>query len=415
MISTESISQKRTEVSSIVREDASDSNFAGSMEVNFLLALLKNDWPASKHHMTNTVAVGELDWRMVLRLAMHHGVIDLVYQNAVDHPDLMIPDSLMESLRANNHVSAQKNLFLASQLILIKDLFEHAGLNFLSLKGPLLGSYLYDNISLRPFGDLDIVVKRDQIFRAKELLLESGFLPTHVMSAAEEEDYVDQQYALTLTKKKGDFYIVAELHWALTHKFFSFRFTPEELWTRTQSLDLLGVQMNTLKNGLLMLFLCVHGAKHDWNRLIWLCDIARLSTRFSADDWDDLFDLARRTGSVRMVTVGLELSRVLLGAELPEIARDRISRDGKTSYWVGELLTETKKGVPGKTPKLFSMRFQTGVRERLSDRWGSYFQQLKLVLTPTHKDREIVDLPRILSPVYYLIRPVRILLQRRKR
>lgn len=409
-----------TEVSSVEKKPVQNLNgkrtsLGHAAEMQFILEVLRTEWPDNKKSLLEDLESVALDWRMVLRLALHHGVLDLIYHRTRDHDDLGLPESLVHSLHANNQLSAHKNLFLASQLIKIRDMFEEHGIEAISLKGPLLGSYLYDNISLRPFGDLDIVVRHEKIFEAKKLLVSEGFRPDHIMSAAEERDYVDRQYALVLIKHIGDYQIVAELHWALTHKFFSFRFTPDEVWKRTRPLTLSNVSVETLQNPLLMLFLCVHGAKHDWDRLIWLCDIDRLVRRFTDDEWVELFDLAARTRSMRMVTVGLELSRALFGTSLPELAFNRIERDSKTRYWVNELVAELTCGIPAKARAVFSMRFQTGVREDIRDRIGSYLQSLKLIFKPADKDRKVVNLPRLFSPLYYLIRPIRILIERRRK
>lgn len=399
-----------------VRQESRSTNVeAFQNEMEFILEVLRHGGDEAAQRSDTNGSPAVVDWRMVLRLAMHHGVLDLVYHRTRGRTDLGMPESLVNSLHANNKLSAQKNLFLASQLIKIRALFDDNGIDSISLKGPLLGSYLYENISLRPFGDLDIVVPRDKIFDAKRLLIAEGFRPDTIMTADEERDYVDRQYALVLIKRIGDYQIVAELHWALTHRFFSFRFTPDEMWTRTRPLSLTNVSVKTLRNPLLMLFLCVHGAKHDWSRLIWLCDIDRLVRRFEDEEWQHLFELADRTRSRRMVTVALGLSRELLGTSLPDSAVEYVHRDSKTEYWVRQLSDYSRQGIPAKIPTLFSMRFQTGVREDIRDRVGSYLQQLKLLIRPAQRDRDLVDLPRVFYPLYYLVRPIRILVGRRRK
>ncbi|NND72410.1 MAG: nucleotidyltransferase family protein [Rhodothermales bacterium] len=383
-----------------------------SREMEFILTVLHANWPEAGPARAGTLIEIGLDWRLVLRLAIHHGVIDLFFDNLRGTIVDLLPQSLTDSLQANSQLSAHKNLYFSSELIHIVSLLERGGIPVISLKGPLLGSYLYDNISLRPFGDLDLVVRKEDILRAKTILVEEGFRPISMLSADDEKDYIESQFALTLTRKRGDFQTVAELHWALTHRFFSFKFDPENVWTMTEHLKLSDTTITTLARPLLLLFLCVHGAKHDWNRIIWLCDVVRLAQRMTDEDWKTFEHLANQTRSVRMATVGLGLGQQLMGYTYPEGILTLINSDARGQKWTTRLAQHFKSGETNKLPKLVSMRFQTGVRESVRDRWGSYWQQFKLLISPTESDRSFIKLPRLLYPLYYVVRPLRVILQR---
>jgi hypothetical protein len=64
--------------------------------------------------------------------------------------------------------------------------------------------------------------------------------------------------------------------------------------------------------------LCVHGTKHVWERLGWICDVAELIRAHPAMDWQRVMALAKSSKSLRMVQLGLFLAHTVLQAELPE-------------------------------------------------------------------------------------------------
>jgi hypothetical protein len=67
----------------------------------------------------------------------------------------------------------------------------------------------------------------------------------------------------------------------------------------------------------LILYLCVHGVKHCWERLGWLCDLAAVLRRNPDIAWDRLLSGCRAQGNERILLLGLALAAELLGAQLP--------------------------------------------------------------------------------------------------
>ncbi len=65
-----------------------------------------------------------------------------------------------------------------------------------------------------------------------------------------------------------------------------------------------------------LVLICVHGAKHFWERLMWIADVAALISR-QPMDWDRVLAVANEVGAQRMLRLGLRLAADLLGAELP--------------------------------------------------------------------------------------------------
>jgi len=64
----------------------------------------------------------------------------------------------------------------------------------------------------------------------------------------------------------------------------------------------------------------VHGTKHRWERLRWICDVAELIRVREDVKWETLMRVAESLGSRHMLSLGLYLAHDVLGAPLPEQA-----------------------------------------------------------------------------------------------
>ncbi|MGE0133262.1 MAG: nucleotidyltransferase family protein [Blastocatellales bacterium] len=91
----------------------------------------------------------------------------------------------------------------------------------------------------------------------------------------------------------------------------------------------------------LLIYLCAHGAKHAWERLIWLADVAGLIHKHSNLDWDGVRDLAVEQRCGRVLLLGLRLARDVVGvtpaAQMEEIIRRdtesrRLAETGDEDY-----------------------------------------------------------------------------------
>jgi hypothetical protein len=153
----------------------------------------------------------------------------------------------------------------------------------------------------------------------------------------------------------------------------------------------------------LLLVLCCHGFAHEWERLIWVCDVATLIEQRENLDWDYLLRKAKRLGVLRIVLVGLVLAAEL-GGSLPPQVRDSLERNGAVNRCAEELMTQFF--TPRKNHfNLFAwLSRQLRMRERARDKLISL---LRIMFTPRDYDVMFASVPASLSLLYYLIRPIR--------
>ena len=184
------------------------------------------------------------------------------------------------------------------------------------------------------------------------------------------------------------------------------------MWARLKRQNFAGSKVLSLPPEDLALILCVHGAKHCFARLEWICDVAELIRSHQEIDWARVIRQARKQGSERMVLLGLFLAMALLGAKLPEAVRQRVESDSL----VRALASQVREALfrePGSAPGAFEDNaYRIMMRERWWDRLrlGFYYSlhYLRTRLTPNERDRAVLPLPDFLSFLYYMIRPVRL-------
>jgi hypothetical protein len=356
--------------------------------------------------------VGEgLDWEYLLEKAGWHGTLPLLYWSLNSVCPRRIPGEILERIQRQFQNHVQRNLFYTRELVRLIHLLEAEGVSALPFKGPVLAASVYGNVSLRDFCDLDIIVLEKDVLKARDLLVSQGYTI--------QEEFADDEKAARLLSKKKDYRlkhkgsgVIVELHWRITGKSFSFPIDVESLWERLGRINVAGKQVLSIPSEDLLLILCVHGAKHCFARLEWVCDIAELVRARQDLDWTRTIEQARALGSERMLLLGLLLANDLLQAPLPREIRKRVEADPKVRL-LGEQTRKLLLLASARMPSTHEGNsYRLRLRERRQDRLRlvlHYFSRyLRTSISPNGRDMALVPLPESLSFLYYVLRPIRL-------
>jgi hypothetical protein len=319
----------------------------------------------------------EINWPFLVQAACYHAVQPLLYWhlNAV-WPEA-VPAATMEQLRRQFRANVQRNLFLTGELLSLLKQFDKHGAPVLPFKGPVLTSTVYGNLGLRLFGDLDLLVRKQDIPRIKDLLVSLAYYPQFRRRGASGEK--DLQHDRVYRFVRGDGKCIVEAHWKFTPRFFPFPLDFEHLSDRFTSVSLAGQEATSLRPEELLLVLCVHGSKHLWDRLSWVCDIAELIRAYPELKWESVLEEAIALGAQRRLYLGLYLAKDLLRAALPEKVSQRILRDSATASLAVKvrrrLFRDSRGGFPG-TFKKISLHLKTMERLRDKIQYCHYIHQI---------------------------------------
>ena len=351
-----------------------------------------------------------IDWGYLLRTARRHGVASLLYRHLEAACPQAVPEDVFDILRDHFRANSVRNLSLTGELLRLLDAFGARGIHAVPYKGPALAVSAYGNLALREFIDLDILVHRQDVARAREELVSMGYQARYRLSRAQEEAFLRSKYEHPFTRKDGK--VVVELHWELAERHF-LPFDNERLWGRLEPVGLGGRDVPTFSPEDTLLILCVHGAQHAWERLGWVCDVAELiRVHQESMRWEDIVAQAGALGGERMLHLGLCLASDLLGVALPERVAQRVRADSTAK----ELAERTREQLflDSDPPDGFleghegAPAFHTlhlTVKESLREK-VSYF--IRKATNLSGEDWSMRPLPEFLFPLYYVLRPIRL-------
>ena len=318
------------------------------------------------------------DGSRLLVLAEAHGVIGHLsaclrgLQEDLDTPE--IRQQLADRQRAQNFLT----LRLTAELFRLLERFTSARIAALVVKGPVLAMQAYGDPAMRSYGDLDLLVRQRDIRRATELMIAAGYqaaVPLRAIDAGK----IPGQYLFS----KPDSKLLVELHNDFTLRYFPRRLPIEEFFARQIRVRLDTHEAPALSVEDELVLICIHGAKHFWERLIWIADVAALVSRQSSMDWDRAVESAKAVGGERMLHTGLRLAADLLHAPLPRKVSTLAQADAAAAGLVEGILRWLPAAgfaPPGLLERAaFRLRMRGGVISA-----PGYL--LRLLLSPTEED-----------------------------
>ncbi|MDH4299240.1 MAG: nucleotidyltransferase family protein, partial [Dehalococcoidia bacterium] len=254
-------------------------------------------------------------WEEIAAAAERHGVLPLLYHSIKDCLDgLDIPGDVMEQMRRKYYVVAARNVRLYHELHRILELLAGKEIPVIVLKGAYLAERVYGNIALRGMSDVDLLVRQDDLKLIDEILLETGARPVECNRVITGHKH---NFGYVLPEGK----LTVSINWKLVEADYPCRIDYSGIWSRAQRLQLARTEVLALAPEDLLLYVCLHAAKHTAANMIirMLCDITEIVDYFAGGlDWPAICVRARQWGVGRAVYVLLRLARELLDAAIPE-------------------------------------------------------------------------------------------------
>jgi hypothetical protein len=354
----------------------------------------------------NRLVQSQLDWPYLIATASRHGLLPLLSYH-LQALGLAPPSKTMGAqLRRYFILNARRNLFLSTELLRLMELFATHGIRALAFKGPLLAMVAYGSVSLREFSDLDVLIAQEDVMHAKELLRCREYYPHVPMSEVQEELHLHSGCERVFVR--ADKMAALDLHWNFAVKGFSFSPDLAGIWTRLEPLFFAGQTVPTLSRSDMLLLLCVHGAKHHWNRLEWISSVAELLRRSPQIDWDAVMQEARRSGAERMLLLGLLLAKDLSHVFLPASVSEQIKAQPVVDRLARDIQCELFRREELSVDAAYKLAFLLQTKERLRDKVHYGYYMVRLAIKPTSRDRSLMPLPYFLRFFYYFVRPFRL-------
>jgi hypothetical protein len=332
----------------------------------------------------------DTDWEALLELAGEHGVLPILHPSLLEK-GVEIPDSFTAAVRERREAAET----LARELENLLKQFAERGIGVLPLKGPALAAALYGDVAMRSFYDLDLLVRRDDFERAELLLFDLGF------AARGPVDDYHRGF------RRGE--VLLELHFGvasdLVFPLDSFPFDVDGVWSRALPGSFRGQPMHIMSDDDLVLYLCLHGLKHGFAKLIWVVDIGRALAHMRQSTPAQLAINARRRGLELPLLIGCEMVREILPQQSPQEVDAVIAESPEVAARARRVVARLFVEGPGVSndAEIRSLYLQTEPSAR--QRWRrrlSFF-------APTLEDYAWVERHRIYDGLAPVLRPFRLL------
>jgi len=143
------------------------------------------------------------DWDSLIQFAIKHNLAPLLYHRLKTiYPSVKLHKAYL--------ISARRNTRLYNDFSKIINALEN--IPVIVLKGAHLAQNVYANIALRPMIDLDILVKKTDLLKAGEKLLEMGYISGTSRVGDIEAICAKQQHLPPFTKPDA---FPVDIHWTI--------------------------------------------------------------------------------------------------------------------------------------------------------------------------------------------------------
>ena len=202
------------------------------------------------------------------------------------------------------------------------------------------------------------------VTRTLGIMSELGYKAEYNLSPAQEAKYFRNtcEYNFLHESKQTQ----VEIHWQIVPAKLGLKFEFDRLWSRARFLPIGNSQLPILSPEDTLLVLSVHGFKHLWTSLKWVCDMAVVISSPDDVDWTYVLSESARIGATRIVLIAMSLVHRMCQSPLPDPIRLRLSRDPIASSIVGEIVHSYSPGGPMSRMKsqLLMLSAYSGLRHR---------------------------------------------------
>ena len=294
-------------------------------------ALSPSDWAGQEDALRRLDRVG---WQNIGAVAERHGLVGLV-SRSLDwaHHELGVSIPVRERLARHRQGQLLQLLARRGSARQATNALAARKIDFVVYKGVALADEVYGDISLRAYGDCDILVRPDDIDAAYDTLRDLGFAPSASTNVAQQ--IANRTTAIAMKSSEASI----DLHWTLSADDL-FMKDSDIIWAHCrlpEDANLLpGRRMSpelTLAN------LAEHFCRHSFLELKPLVDFRIAAAKYGPMvDPDTLHRLARSLQLHSMVDLTARLSERLL-APHPMTARLIGGRPGFRAHVACALLT----------------------------------------------------------------------------
>lgn len=312
-----------------------------SPEDDFLFSVLKSlsrpEDAVGDDGLIQASLPAEFQWEEFHKRVVFHRIGPLIYEALCELWGEETPPDIIRRRDAHHMRRVKRNLSDQANMARISQAFQRESIPFLLMKGAAIAHRYYPSPIRRIAIDIDILTSKEDFPKGCSILRDLGYeqhvpnfdVPPHLTGVTE---MFQADYTFRNQKTKG----CVEIHTRFTKNPHFFPLTFEEAMTQAEDLMLGQQKFTVLRPEIQFLYGCIHGAKHNWFRLKWLCDIDFMIGVLSPSDWEAVWSYADRMNLSAIVDETLGLHAAIFGARRHDQAYNASSK--AVSFYMDTIL-----------------------------------------------------------------------------
>jgi len=274
------------------------------------------------------------DWNYLTQLAISRQAGPFIFKKLplLSNQNL-VPEASKKQLQQTWYKTLSRSMVLIEHYIKVAIELNMASIPFIAMKGIYLSEWLYKEIGLRQFSDIDLLVKEDDGTKVLEILKQIGYISCSEISTLPV--FITEKFEYIHYPPMVQNGVSIEIHTRLHLNIAPYRVNLEDLWLSTEEKLVHNVPTRVFNAEHLLITLCIHLDKHFVSKKYqFTCfyDITNLLNEFVTEiNWNDFRSVCTKWKVDEQVYPYLFLANKYFGAHLPEqILRDiRINSNEK--------------------------------------------------------------------------------------
>ncbi len=343
-----------------------------------------------------------IDWNRLFALANRHRITPFLYRTLQKIPTA--PEDFLKALYQSSRATATDNLLKLREYHVLRERLIENGIDHIVLKGIHLADQYYPDSSLRISGDIDILVRKEDVFKTIQVAQANQFHlnQQHSLHALHgEQTMLNELFEVSLFKPFfNNTYFDVDLHWDIMcfnrhYALFDLPFVRSQPALATE-LDII-------------LIVTHHGVNNVWQHIYYINDLYFLLAS-KPINWPVLMNYLQQYGLERVFLAGVYWCRKIWNLSLPDsieplVSSKEISRLAN-AYARNWKTSESKEFSSLVLSQLtFFFRAQTGFRKQLKVGYTFFSSRLFRYSTFTIGKRRIY-VPKELGFITIFIRAV---------
>lgn len=311
----------------------------------------------------------------------------------------LISKEILDAMKKIYMDIVKQNMLMTKELLDVTKILEENNVISIPLKGPVLSQMAYGDVISRQYVDIDLLVDESNFLQSIEILKANSFNHENKFILEKFKEKRNIFHDMTLVNHLG---INIELHWRLFSDEYMTDFDKIKLFENYSFVKINNQEIKTFSNEINLLYFCIHGAKHNWERIEWLVDIVRFIENRDID-WNLVFEYVEKTNTQKIIYSTFLLASKILDISFNDKIKNKIITkeiiklsEGFEKIFYEEFRHSLDNKEPSKKITKVQFDLLNGIKNK--------YLFLISLLAPTELDRKSIKLPKSFDFLYYFVR-----------